>query len=79
MPARPVEELTRFLRGLSPAKRRALLGLLAVEGMLVVLTERDIERRPADRIRGPKLLWRVIATQNIVGPAAYALVGRRRG
>jgi hypothetical protein len=78
MAVRPIQELNRVYRGLSPAKRRAVLGLLAVEGILVALAERDIARRPADRIRGPKLLWRVVATQNVVGPAAYALIGRRR-
>jgi hypothetical protein len=79
MPARPVQELGRLYRGLSPAQRRAVLGLIAVEGVLIALTERDIARRPAEGIRGPKLLWRVLATQNVVGPAAYALLGRRRG
>jgi len=79
MPAGPIQELSRLYQGLSPAKRRGVLALVALEGVLVALTERDIARRPADRIRGPKLLWRVIATQNVVGPAAYALLGRRRG
>jgi hypothetical protein len=78
MPADPIRELTRLYRGLSRAQRRALLGALALEGALIALTERDIARRPADRIRGPKLLWRIVATQNVVGPAAYAFVGRRR-
>lgn len=72
-------ELARLYRGLSPQARRAVWVLLAVEAVLITAAERDIQRRAASRIRGPKLLWRVIATQNVVGPAAYLLVGRRRG
>ena len=79
MPAGPNQEISRLYRGLSPAKRRALLVALVGEAVLITLAERDIARRPPEGIRGPKLLWRVIATQNVVGPAAYVLIGRRRG
>lgn len=71
-------ELAGHYRGLSPAARRGVWVALAAEAVLVAATQRDIQRRPADRIRGPKLLWRVIATQNVVGPAAYFAVGRKR-
>ncbi len=71
-------ELTSFYRRLSPAAQRALWVLLAVEAVLILATERDIQRQPGSRIRGPKLLWRVIATQNVVGPGAYFALGRRR-
>lgn len=74
-----LRDIGAFYASLSPLARRALWALLALEAMLVAATERDIQRRPADRIRGPKLLWRVIATQNVVGPAAYLWLGRRRG
>lgn len=75
---KPIDELAALYRGLGPAARRALWALLAVELVLIAAAERDIQRRPAERIRGPKLLWRVIATQNLVGPAAYLGLGRRR-
>lgn len=75
---KPVDELTARYRGLGPAARRAVWALLAVELVLIAAAERDIQRRPADRIRGPKLLWRVVATQNLVGPAAYLGLGRKR-
>jgi hypothetical protein len=48
-----------------------------LEAILIVAAQRDIQRRPAAEIRGPKLLWRVIATQNVVGPAAYYAIGRK--
>lgn len=69
--------LIDFYRGLSPRARLALWVLLAIEAILIVAAERDIQRRPAADIRGPKLLWRAIATQNILGPAAYFWLGRR--
>jgi hypothetical protein len=74
-----VERLVEFYRGLSPGARRALWVALFLEAVLVFAAERDIQRRPASSIRGPKLLWRAIATQNIIGPAAYFRLGRRAG
>jgi hypothetical protein len=76
---RSLSGAVELYRGLSPAARRAVWALLAAEMVLVAATERDIQRRPADQIRGPKLLWRILATQNVVGPAAYFGLGRRRG
>jgi phytoene/squalene synthetase len=74
-----VGELSRLYRGLSPRARRAVWTAVGVEAVLIAGVERDIQRRSADRVRGPKLLWRVIATQNVVGPALYLLFGRRDG
>ncbi|HEV2981725.1 MAG TPA: hypothetical protein VGX51_09860 [Solirubrobacteraceae bacterium] len=51
--------------------------MLVFETIAVAAAERDIQRRPTAGIRGPKLLWRAIATQNIIGPAAYFALGRR--
>jgi hypothetical protein len=70
-------KLVKRYRRLSPAARRAVWVLLAFEAVLIAATERDIQRRPADRIRGPKLLWRAVATQNVIGPAAYFGLARR--
>jgi hypothetical protein len=64
-------------RRLSPRARRALWAALAAEVALLAVTQRDIHRRPAALIRGPKALWRLVATQNFVGPAAYYALGRR--
>jgi hypothetical protein len=66
-----------FYRGLSPLGRLGLWVLVAVEAVLIVITQRDIQRHPAADIRGPKLLWRVLATQNVIGPALYFAIGRR--
>ena len=70
-------KLVDFYTGLSPAGRVGLWVLVALELVLFVVAQRDIHRRPAEEIRGPKLLWRAIATQNFVGPALYFAIGRR--
>ncbi len=72
-----IRHLVELYKGLSPAAQRAVWGLLVLELVLIAAAERDIQRRPAERIRGPKLLWRAVATQNVIGPAAYYGFGRR--
>jgi hypothetical protein len=72
-------ELAALYRGLPAPARCALWGLVVAEAVLIAAAERDIQRRPASEIRGPKLLWRAIATQNVIGPAAYFKLARRPG
>jgi hypothetical protein len=74
----PIRELVKRYNRLSPAARGAVWALLAFEVVLIAFTQRDIQRRPAERVRGTKLLWRAVATQNVIGPAAYFGFGRRR-
>ncbi|HXD66082.1 MAG TPA: hypothetical protein VNV17_15780 [Solirubrobacteraceae bacterium] len=76
---KPFRELAEQYHRLSPTARSAVWVLLAIELVLIGVAERDIQRRPADRIRGPKLLWRAVVTQNFIGPAAYFGFGRRGG
>ena len=60
-----------------PPLERVLIGLLFVASLgLVAFAERDIQRRPEDQIRGPKLAWRA-ASLNALGALAYLAVGRR--
>lgn len=56
-----------------------VLGAL-VTGQIVVgtLTVRDVSARPAEQIRGPKMLWKIWGGSNLLGAALYWLVGRRR-
>lgn len=63
---------------LTPQKARIAAVALAVQLVIAVLTLRDLSRRPADQVRGPKWLWRILGTANTGGSAAYWLVGRRR-
>ena len=61
-------------------RRQARIVGAAVVVQLVIglLTLRDISRRPADRVRGPKWLWRILGTANTSGSAAYWILGRKR-
>jgi hypothetical protein len=70
--------MARSLASLTPRQTR-IVGV-AVAGQLVVaaLTLRDLSRRPAEAVRGPKWLWRILGTANTGGSAAYWLLGRRR-
>lgn len=57
---------------------RILLGLLGLQLILGSLTVRDIAKRPAEQVRGPKLLWRLWGGSNLAGVAAYWLFGRKK-
>lgn len=43
----------------------------------VAWTWRDIDRRPAERIRGRKGIWKLASALNTLGAASYWLAGRR--
>lgn len=61
---------------LSPI-HQALVSVLLVAGFaLITVAERDIQRRPADEMRGPKLIWRLVSL-NMLGAVGYLLLGRR--
>jgi hypothetical protein len=50
--------------------------LFAASLGLVAASERDIQHRPADQVRGSKLLWRLVCL-NALGAASYFRWGRR--
>jgi CBS domain-containing protein len=59
--------------------QKRIVGVAVVVQLLVgLLTLRDLSRRPADQVRGPKWLWRILGTANTSGSAAYWLFGRKR-
>jgi hypothetical protein len=60
----------------SPAQRFWIAALGAVSLGLVAAAERDIQRRPADQVRGSKLPWRLLCL-NAIGAASYFRWGRR--
>lgn len=66
----------RQFQGYSPAKRAWLLMVTAVSLGLVATAERDLQRRPADQVRGSKPLWRVVCL-NALGAVGYLRWGRR--
>jgi hypothetical protein len=57
--------------------KRLLLAIGATHLFITTLTWRDLNRRPAELVRGRKLFWRVAAGVNTLGSVAYLLIGRR--
>jgi hypothetical protein len=72
-----MSELSKWFNGLSPRLRVIVLALFAGELVAIAAAERDIQRRPSAEVRGRKLVWRLVALNNFVGPAAYFKFGRR--
>jgi hypothetical protein len=63
---------------LTDQQKVLLAVVLVLHVILARFTWRDLRRRPADAVRGPKRLWRVWSRTNTTGTLAYWLVGRRR-
>ncbi|WP_181310448.1 PLD nuclease N-terminal domain-containing protein [Nocardioides campestrisoli] len=63
---------------LSPTQRKVVVVAGVVETVLSAWALRDLKRRPASAVRGPKALWLPALAVQPVGPIAYLAVGRRR-
>ena len=63
---------------LSDRQRALLLTAATAELSLKIAALVDINRRPADQIRGPKALWRAAMAVNLLGPLSYFAMGRKR-
>jgi hypothetical protein len=59
-----------------PAKQLWISVVLLISLGLVAAGERDLQRRPAEQVRGSKLLWRLLCL-NALGAASYLRWGRR--
>jgi hypothetical protein len=67
-------------KDLPESQRRMIVVGVVLEAVVKVAALRDLKRRPADQVRGPKWLWGgVITVANSAGlvPAAYFVLGRR--
>ena len=62
---------------LTDRQKQIVAVALVVHVIVLTLTWRDLGRRPAAAVRGPKGLWRLAATMNTTGSLAYWLFGRR--
>jgi hypothetical protein len=70
----------RWWSQLSERQRRGLLVGAALEGVLKIMALRDLSKRPAASVRGPKWAWgALVILVNAMGaaPIAYFLFGRR--
>lgn len=57
--------------------RVAIVSLAAADMAAKAAALFDISRRPANRIRGPKWAWTAAQIINMIGPAAYWIIGRK--
>jgi hypothetical protein len=62
---------------LSPAARTAIVVAGAAEVVLTAVCLRDLARRPARDVRGPKPLWVASFAVQPFGPLLYLAAGRR--
>jgi hypothetical protein len=60
----------------SRAEQLAIVALTFGAASLVASAERDLQRRPAEQVRGSKTLWRLLCL-NAIGAAVYFCWGRR--
>lgn len=67
----------RSWKDLSPKMRALIIVAATVQIGLISVAHADISRRPAEQIRGPKRMWRLISLVNFVGPLTYFAAGRR--
>ena len=65
---------------LSTGQQRAIIAAGAVEAVLKVIALRDLKRRPAGEVKGPKWVWLLVILVNSAGltSASYLLFGRKR-
>ena len=62
----------------SPEARAGFVAIGIAQVSLMLAAQRDISKRPADQINGPKAAWRVAALINFIGPMGYFILGRKR-
>lgn len=63
---------------MSPAARTGTVAVGIAQMALMLAAQRDISRRPAELINGPKAAWRMAALINFIGPMGYFVFGRKR-
>ena len=68
----------RRWKDLTPQQRRMVVVGGIVQMTLQMLALRDLRRRPAELVRGPKWVWLPATSINFFGPIAYFVLGRRR-
>lgn len=60
------------------AHPRLIATLLVAQSLIGTFTVRDLKRRSAAQVRGPKWFWYAWGGTNTAGSVAYWLIGRRR-
>ncbi|HJX79027.1 PLD nuclease N-terminal domain-containing protein [Glutamicibacter sp.] len=68
----------RTFKELSTGTQIVVAIIAITELTLMIATLLDLRKRPAEQVKGPKILWTLASAINIFGPIAYFLVGRRK-
>lgn len=61
----------------TPAKIGVIVATVAELGAKIGVW-RDLSRRPAEKVRGPKWMWVALSFVNGLGPGAYFTIGRKK-
>jgi hypothetical protein len=69
---------TRKWKDMSNLQRVGVIVGGVIQFGLLLAALVDIARRPADQIRGRKILWVGLSFINYVGPICYFILGRKR-
>lgn len=64
-------------KDLSPRKRAVVVTASAAQTLLAAAAYRDLVQRPAEAVRGPKVVWGLAILVNWVGPIGYFVLGRK--
>jgi len=64
---------------MTKAQRAAVVVGGVLELAATAVTLRDLSRRPASQVRGPKMLWVAACVVQPFGPMAYWMYGRNPG
>ena len=72
-----MSRLISEFKKLSPTRQAAIMAITAWNLTLIVAAQLDLQRQPAEEVRGSKALWRLACLTNTVGPLSYFRWGRR--
>jgi hypothetical protein len=65
-------------KDIHPKQRARIAVLGSVQLALQAYALKDLKKRPASLVRGPKPAWFAASFLNFLGPAAYLLFGRKK-
>jgi Phospholipase_D-nuclease N-terminal len=68
----------RTWREMSGGQRFATMMLVTAQLTLQAAALRDLKRRPASQVNGPKAAWTAFSFVNFAGPIAYFMIGRKK-
>ena len=63
---------------MSPMQKKLVVATGIAEVAVTAWCAKDLRKRPAELVRGPKLLWGPALSVQPVGPIAYLVWGRKR-